>query len=308
MAMEYVPGDSLLHRMDPRTKIFIFLCLVVLTVVVFDPIVFFFILLFTLGMYHVTGIPRDKLMIVLKASLPAMILFIIVNYLTVPPQPGDYIYFYLIPYTKFGPVTFRTTLVGISSGERFIFFIIVTRLITLVTPVSDLLIALVKLRFPVEVAVSLGIAFASVPLMINQFRTVIEAQKSRGAKFDIRNPITKMRAYVPVIVPSIYLTVLRGIDISRTIESRAFTYNPANRTFRHEIAFQGLDYGILALALLLTIGTVILSVFYGWFDYPFLYNLMRGNIIQWIIDLFGWIINFIVSHVSRFLGLLGINI
>ncbi len=307
MAMEYVPGDSILHRMDPRTKIFIFLCLVILTVVVFDPIVFFIILLMTLGMYRIAGIPRDKLMLVLKASLPAMILFIVVNYLTVPPVPGDYVYFYLIPFTEFGPVTLRTTLIGISSGERFIFFIIVTRLITLVTPVSDLLIALVRLRFPVEVAVSLGIAFASVPLMINQFRTVIEAQKSRGAKFDIRNPITKMRAYVPVIVPSIYLTVLRGIDISRTIESRAFTFDPANRTFRQEISFKALDYGVLALAVLTTLGIVILSVVYGWFNYQFLYYILRPNLIQWIIDIVNWIIGWLIALFNQLLSFLGIG-
>ncbi len=291
MALEYVPGDSLLHRLDARTKITIFLGLVILTVVIYDPFIIGLMMAIVLITYKTSGIPRDKLVGVLKPSSPAFILFLVVNYLTVPPLPTDYVYFYLIPGTIWGPVTFRTTLIGTSSGLRFLFFIVTTRLITLVTPVSDLLVALVKFRLPVEAAVSLGIAFASVPLMVNQFRTVIEAQKSRGAKFEIRNPLKKMRAYVPIIVPSIYLTVLRGIDISRTIESKAFTYNPAKRTFRKQLKLRGIDY----IALFLTIITVLLLAFlrfnYDWLNYPFTYNILVtyvgpvvGPYISWFIS------------------------
>jgi energy-coupling factor transport system permease protein len=188
------------------------------------------------------------------------------------------VFFYLIPGTVWGPVTLRTTLIGTSSGLRFLFFIVTTRLITLVTPVSDLLVALVKFRLPVEAAVSLGIAFASVPLMVNQFRTVIEAQKSRGAKFEIRNPLRKIRAYVPIIVPSIYLTVLRGIDISRTIESKAFTYNPSKRTFKKQLILRKLDYGAIFIALASVVLLMLARYQYGWLDYPFTYNLLMAYV------------------------------
>ncbi|MFX0044736.1 MAG: energy-coupling factor transporter transmembrane component T family protein [Candidatus Hermodarchaeota archaeon] len=278
MALEYVPGDSLLHRMDARTKILIFLCLVVLTVVIFDPFIIAVMMIIVLVTYRTSGIPRDKLMAVLKPSSPAFFLFLVVNYLTVPPLPGDFVYFYLIPGPMWGPVTLRTTLVGTSSGLRFLFFIVTTRLITLVTPVSEILVALIKFRFPVEAAVSLGIAFASVPLMVNQFRTVIEAQKSRGAKFEIRNPVRKMQAYVPIIVPSIYLTVLRGIDISRTIESKAFTYNPSKRTFRTELVLKGIDYasGFVAVASLIVLAYV--RYMWDWLNYPFTFDFLMAHV------------------------------
>jgi energy-coupling factor transport system permease protein len=145
------------------------------------------------------------------------------------------------------------------------------------------------MKLPVEAAVSLGIAFASVPLMINQFRTVIEAQKSRGAKFEIRNPITKMRAYVPIIVPSIYLTVLRGIDISRTIESKAFTYNPAKRTFKKILNLKRADFGAALVALVFTGLLVYLKFFYLWFDYPFTLNILRSDVIPWLFQAIDWL-------------------
>jgi energy-coupling factor transport system permease protein len=304
MALEYVPGDSILHRMDARTKVLIFLCLVILTVVIFDPFIIGLMMIIVLVTYHTSGIPRDKLMGVLKPSSPAFILFLVVNYLTVPPLPTDHVYFYLIPGTIFGPVTLRTTLIGTSSGLRFLFFIVTTRLITLVTPVSDLLVALVKFRLPVEAAVSLGIAFASVPLMVNQFRTVIEAQKSRGAKFEIRNPIRKMRAYVPIIVPSIYLTVLRGIDISRTIESKAFTYNPSKRTFKKQLVLKRLDYAAIFLAFLAVVFLTFMRYRYGWLNYPFTYDWLVTYVSPIVGPFISWIVNAIIAFFAALWGLI----
>lgn len=295
MALEYVPGDSLLHRMDARTKILIFLCFVILTVIIFDPFIMGLMMLIVIVSYRTAGIPRDKLVGVLKPASPAFILFLVVNYLTVPPLPTDQVFFYLIPGTLWGPVTLRTTLIGTSSGLRFLFFIITTRLITLVTPVSDLLVALVKFRLPVEAAVSLGIAFASVPLMVNQFRTVIEAQKSRGAKFEIRNPLRKFKAYVPIIVPSIYLTVLRGIDISRTIESKAFTYNPSKRTFKKQLILKKLDYATLFIALFSVVLLMFVRFQYGWLNYPFIYDLLQIHVAPIIGPYISWIVNAFIA-------------
>jgi energy-coupling factor transport system permease protein len=309
MALEYIPGDSILHRMDPRTKILIFLALVILTVVIFDPFLIAIMMIIVLVSYHTCGIPKDKLYGVLIPASPAFILFMVINYLAIPPPPGEVVYFYLIPGTPFGPVTLLSTLIGISSGLRFLFFIITTRLITLVTPVSDLLVALIKFKFPVEVAVALGIAFASVPLMINQFRTVMEAQKSRGAKFEIRNPIKKMRAYVPIIVPSIYLTVLRGIDISRTIESKAFTYNPSKRTFRNQLILRRLDYISISIAAVITVYCAFVRYRYDWLDYRFTYTYLAtivapivGPYLETLVDL---IVGFFVFLGSLIVG--GIN-
>ena len=235
--------------------------------------------------------------------LPAFFMFVVLNYFRAPPA-GAIIYFYLIPHYNIAPVTLETSLIGISSGLRFVLFIIITRLITLVTPVSDILVALINLRFPVEAAVSLGIAFASVPLMINQFRTVIEAQKSRGAKFETRNPLKKMRAYVPIIVPSIYLTVLRGLDISRTIESRAFTYNPAKRTLRQELSFIKLDYLTVFVLIIALIPLIYWKIKYGWFDSLYIYKILQETVLPWLSPYFQQILQFFDQLFSK-ISLLG---
>lgn len=267
MAFEYIPGDSFFHRLDPRAKVLFFLLVSVLIVAVYDPVVMLCILGIIALMYKISGIPFSKLMGITKTLLPIFIMFLVLNYFIVPPREAR-IYFYLLP--GIAPVTIETTLIGITSALRFILFIWLSRLLTLTTSVSEILIAMVKMRSPPEVATSLGIAFSSVPLMMNQFSAVIEAQKSRGSQIEVRNPIKKGISFIPVVVPGIYLTILRGMNVARTVESRAFTYDPKNRTFRKKIMFRVNDYVFLGVSSLLTVAAIAIRVLYGWFDYAFI--------------------------------------
>lgn len=267
MAFEYVPGDSFFHRLDPRTKVLFFVFVTVLSMVIYDPIIMLCVLGSIALMYKLSGIPLSKLLGITKTLLPIFIMFLLLNYFIVPPREAK-IYFYLLP--GIAPVTLETTLIGITSALRFILFIWLSRLLTFTTSVSEILIGMIKMRSPPEVATSLGIAFSSVPLMINQFSTVIEAQKSRGSQIEVRNPIRKAISFIPVVVPGIYLTILRGMNVARTVEARAFTYDPKKRTFRKEIAFRTNDYAFLAVSGLLTVAIATLRVLYGWFDYTFL--------------------------------------
>jgi energy-coupling factor transport system permease protein len=267
MAFEYVPGDSFFHRLDPRTKVLFFVFVTVLSMVIYDPIIVLCVLGSVALMYKLSGIPLSKLLGITKTLLPIFIMFLVLNYFIVPPREAK-IYFYLLP--GIAPVTLETTLIGITSALRFILFIWLSRLLTFTTSVSEILIGMIKMRSPPEVATSLGIAFSSVPLMINQFSTVIEAQKSRGSQIEVRNPLRKAVSFIPVVVPGIYLTILRGMNVARTVEARAFTYDPKKRTFRKEIAFRTNDYAFLAVSGLLTVAIATLRVLYGWFDYTFL--------------------------------------
>jgi len=267
MAFEYVPGHSLMHRLDPRTKVLFFLLVTVLIIVIYDPIIMLGLLAIIVAMYKLSGIPLSKLWSITKALLPVFIMFLVLNYFVIPPR-GATVYFYLLP--GIAPVTVETTLIGITSALRFVLFIWLSRLLTFTTSISEILIAMVKMKSPPEIATSLGIAFSSVPLMINQFSTVIQAQKSRGSQIEVRNPIKKGISFIPVVVPGIYLTILRGMNVARTVEARAFTYNPAKRTFRRKIEFGREDYAFLATAGLFTAAVVAIKILYGWFDYTFI--------------------------------------
>mgnify|MGYP001024341016 CR=1 FL=1 len=267
MAFEYIRGDTLLHRLDPRTKVLFFLLVTILSVIVYDPVIMVCILFAVSIMYRISNIPLIKLVGITKTPLPVFAMFVLLNYFVLPPR-GAKIYFYLLP--GMAPVTVETTLLGITSALRFILFIWLSRLLTFTTSISEILVGMVKMRLPPEVATSLGIAFSSVPLMINQFSSVIEAQKSRGSQIAVRNPVKKVVAFIPVVVPGIYITILRGMNVAKTVEAKAFTYNPKNRTFRKQIRFRSSDYIFLAVSAVFTVVFLVLKLLYGWFDYTFL--------------------------------------
>jgi len=267
MAFEYIRGDTVLHRLDPRTKVLFFLFVTVLSVIIYDPIIMLCLLFVVSIMYRLSKIPLIKLVSITKTLLPVFVMFILLNYFVLPPR-GAKIYLYLLP--GMAPVTIETTLLGITSALRFILFIWLSRLLTFTTSISEILVGMVKMRLPPEVATSLGIAFSSVPLMISQFSSVIEAQKSRGSQIAVRNPIKKVIAFIPVVVPGIYITILRGMNVAKTVEAKAFTYNPKNRTFRKRIRFRSNDYLFLTASGAFTMIFLVLKLLYGWFDYTFL--------------------------------------
>ena len=264
MGYEYFPGNSLLHRLDPRTKFLIFLMIVVLTVSIADPVGIFALLVLTAILYRVAGIPGRKLRNMIVSLLPVFALFIFLNWFIVPPKGAHLL------FTLFGlPITIETTMVGVTGGLRFLLFICVARLLTMTTSIAELLVALVKLKVPKEVATSLGIGFSSVAILIDKINTVKEAQISRAAKVDVKNPFKKLFALIPIIVPAIYLTILRGMDVAKALESRAFTYNPAGRTMRKHIKLKTIDYAFLTVWLIFTVVVAFLRFKYGWFDYMF---------------------------------------
>jgi len=264
MGYEYFPGNSLLHRLDPRTKFLVFLMIVILTISIADPVGILALLILTAILYRVAGIPGKKLRNMIVALLPVLALFIFLNWFIVPPKGAHLL------FTLFGlPITTETTMIGITGGLRFILFICVARLLTMTTSIAELLVALVKLKLPKEAATSLGIGFSSVAILIDKINTIKEAQISRAAKIDVKNPFKKLFALIPIIVPAIYLTILRGMDVAKAIESRAFTYNPAGRTMRKQIKLKTIDYVFIVIWLVFTVTIALLRFKYGWFDYMF---------------------------------------
>lgn len=279
MALEYVPGNTFFHRLDARTKMLMFLCLTIIATLVLDPIGVLLLLMIIAAFYELAKIPFVKLWEITKPLFPAMIMFFLLNFFFVAPPAGSKVYAYLIS-PNLAPITVEGVLVGITNVLRFVLFIWVVRLVTLVTPITDILLGCVKLGMPIEISTALGIAFSYVPFMIHEFRTVIEAQRSRGAQLENKNPIKKMRAFMPVLVPSIYLAILRGMDIARAIESRAFSYNPAKRTYRRQLVIKRQDKIFGAILIVITTAICVLRFYMGWLGYTFTFSILTRLLIK----------------------------
>jgi len=275
MAYEYYPGKSLFHTMDPRTKLILFLYMIVLTIVIQDPVGVFVLLLIVIGFYKIADIPMSKVKGMLVSLSPVIVLFIVLNiFVVVPPNAR------IIGYLGSQPVTIESLIMGLTGGLRFTLFVFFARLLTMTTSISDLLVALTKLKMPVEAVVALGIAFSSIGVLMNQLATIKEAQMSRGSKVESRNPLVKAKALISVVVPAIYLTILRGLDIAKTVESRAFTYNPQKRTVRKTIKFTTTDYIVVIVAgvltVLVTLSVILFKILYYTYTFNYIVSLVSN--------------------------------
>ncbi|MGB4001681.1 MAG: energy-coupling factor transporter transmembrane component T [Bacillota bacterium] len=266
-------NENWLRSLDPRTKTFLLLAFLVVGVSILDPFLTLGLLRLVLCLYLVAGIPLKDLAELSKPLIFAFVMFFLLNFPFAKPLPGEKVYFYLIP-PRFVPITMTGILTGLSSALRFMMFIWIANLVTSITPTSELLLALNKSKVSPEASIAIGIAFSYIPELQKEFMTIVEAQKCRGAQLEQRNPAKRLIAYIPVIVPALYISILRGQDISRAIEARGFTYNPIHRTYRRDIVMQPADWAMVAVMALLCVVVLYLRYRYHWFDYRFILNLL----------------------------------
>ena len=167
---------SFLYGLDPRTKMLMLLVFIVVGCSIRDPFVTLGMLALGYVLYRVTGFSNRQIWGLTKPLLLAFFLFFLLNF----------------PF---------------ASAIRFVFFIWVADLITSVTPTGDIVLTMSKAKCPPEASIAIGIAFSYIPVLKNEIGTVIEAQKSRGASFESKNPVKKIKAYIPVIVPGLFISI-----------------------------------------------------------------------------------------------------
>ena len=190
-------------------------------------------------LYRTSGYTAKQVWGITKPLVLAFFLFFILNFPFAKPLEGERVFAYLFPGNKC-PVTVATISSGFASAIRFIFFIWIADLITSATPTGDIVLTMNKAKLPPEASIAIGIAFSYIPVLKNEIGHVIEAQKSRGASFESKNPFKKIKAYIPVIVPGLFISILKGREIARTIEARGFTYNPEDIQKDHKAQDQRL--------------------------------------------------------------------
>lgn len=240
MAFEYLPGRSIMHRLDPRIKLLWLATNIALGAFLFDPILLAIVFSNVLVLALVSKIPWNKLAGMFIGLAPVMVLYFILNLWWVT---GETVYFQLLPSNilKGYIVSLEGIVFSLGVVARFILMVTSYRVLTLTTTVSDYVLGLVKLRLPKEFGVALSIGFSYIPVLVAQVSNIMDAQKARGWVFEYRNPLKRVRAMLPTLFPVIMTSVRRGYNIAAAIESKGFG-NIANRTYMRELKFKGIDY------------------------------------------------------------------
>lgn len=254
---QYIPGDSLLHRLDPRTKVIGVLAAALSVLAFANWQGFVLAALLTLTALLVSKLPPGIILGSLKSLwLLLVITFLLQAFLT----PGTLL-------AELGPL--RISREGVcAAGEmvlRLALLILIALLPTLTTPPIKLTAGLESLISPLqrlgvpahELAMMMTLALRFIPTLLQEAEVVISAQRSRGAGFTTGSPAKWAKSLLPLFVPLFAGALRRADDLAVAMESRCYR-GGANRTRMRVLKFSAPDYVVIGVTLAVLAGVVAL--------------------------------------------------
>ncbi|WP_203289337.1 energy-coupling factor transporter transmembrane protein EcfT [Metabacillus sp. cB07] len=253
---KYVPGASLVHRMDPRSKLTMIFLFVFIVFFANNAVTYAILGLFTLFIVGATKLPPRFLLNGLKPII-WIILFTFILHILV---------------TKEGPVLFEAgflavhregVIQGIYISFRFLFLILLTTILTLTTTpievtdgMESLLHPFKKIGLPVhELALMMSISLRFIPTLMEETDKIMKAQMARGADFTSGPIKQRISAIIPLLVPLFISAFKRAEELAVAMEARGYQ-GGEGRTKLRELTWRALD--TIILGLLIAVGIVLL--------------------------------------------------
>jgi energy-coupling factor transport system permease protein len=254
----YVPADSLIHRLDPRSKliiIFLFVCIIFLANNFFTYIL---IGIYTFLMLGLSRIPVRFLYAGLKPVLWLVLFTLLLQVFFT--KEGSLLY-------ELGPIKIYEEGVrqGIFISMRFFFLILMTSLLTLTTTpieitdgLETLLHPLKKVRFPVhEMALMMSISLRFIPTLMQETDKIMKAQIARGVEFSSGPIKERIKAVIPLLIPLFVSSFKRAEELAIAMEARGYRGGEGRTKYRL-LSWKPADSLQLLILVLLTILLILL--------------------------------------------------
>ena len=257
MFIEYLPGDTLIHRLDVRTKMFAFLVFIILSFLFQDP-KYQILLVFSTGLLALwIKIPLRKISGMLVPLLPIIISIILFTGFAFTPERFEHvsnqaILFYALPGDRLG-ATLGGFLMGTTFILRLLGMMIVSTVLTLTTSMEDFTQFFQKMRVPAEISMMLTTAIRFIPTLDKKRRQIVEAQKARGTKFNEKGIGGSIKSYLPIVIPLFINSIMMANSLSMAMLNRGYGLT-RTWTSRRELLFAQRDYWTIScIVLLLTL-------------------------------------------------------
>ena len=220
---QYFPGNSLLHRLDPRTKILavvLYIVALFLAKHFFTYAIMFCVLALSISLSHV---PLKSLF---RGMKPVVFILIFTAVLNLFYTPGEHVlfHFWILTVTMEGVVNAFFMVIRILMLIAGTFLLTYTTSPILLTDgLESLLGPLKKIKVPVhELSMMMSIALRFIPILIEETDKIMKAQMARGADFESGNLIQRAKAMVPLLVPLFISAFRRATDLAMAMEARCY--------------------------------------------------------------------------------------
>ena len=255
---QYFPGDTVAHRLDPRTKILMVVLYIVALFQARGWIGYALVLAATLVCMFVSHISFSNIFKGLKPMIFIIVLTALLNifYTTGTPVVEGWI------------ITWEGLERAVKMILRIMLLITGTFLLTYTTSpmaltdgLEMLLGPLKKIRVPVhEMTIMMSMALRFIPTLIEETDKIMSAQKARGADFENGNLIQRAKALLPILVPLFVSAFRRADELAVAMESRCY-HGGEGRTRMKQLHMQRRDVVALVLAVLLLAAVIVLRRF-----------------------------------------------
>ncbi len=242
---EYTQQKSIIHELDPRSKLVLSIVLAVCSLLFLEIIPLLIFLSFVL-MPFIIAAKSVKRWLKSMRGLSFLLLFIIIfnTLFSTAPHP------------------FSTSIA------------LCIRLIALMTSLSVFFLtvhpdhlaqALIQMHVKFEFAFAMSMAMRYVPTLAQEAYAIMDAQKARGVELDKGSPIRRIRNIIPIIVPLLVVSIRRALAVAESMESRGFG-SSSNRTYMDPLRFSTRDWLVVAISVvtLIVIVYVRLSPLPSW--------------------------------------------
>lgn len=257
---QYFPGDSAIHRIDPRVKIMLVIALIVALFLCSGVISYAIVICFIATVIAISGISPK---FVLRGLKPILFIIMFTAVLNIFYTPGEYIWQW-----KFLHISKEGITLAIFMVLRLMLLIIATSMLTYTTSpiqltdgMERLLSPLKKLHLPVhELAMMMSIALRFIPTLIEETEKIIASQKARGADFESGNILQRAKAMVPILVPLFISAFRHAGELAIAMECRLYR-GDVGRTRMKQMKITSLDILAIGITIIVFCGMILLGRF-----------------------------------------------
>lgn len=256
---QYFPGNSVVHRLDPRTKILLVVIYIVALFMAKGFVTYGLLFAFLVASVKLSKVGAKA---ILKGMKPVLFILIFTGLLN-------------LFYNTTGTILWQWGILTVSTGGIKTAFFMVVRIMMLISGtflmtyttspilltdgIENLLGPLKKLHVPVhELAMMMSIALRFIPTLIEETDKIMSAQKARGADFDSGNLLDKAKALVPLLVPLFVSAFRRADELATAMECRCY-HGGEGRTRLRKLEYKRNDYLALGLGAVILIAVIVLA-------------------------------------------------
>ena len=220
---QYFPGNSWIHRLDPRTKILATIIYIIAIFFADTPLSYGILTAFAALVILISRLPW---LMVLKSLKPIWIIVILTMLIHMFTAPGEHIIF----TWKFLSVTQEGLDLGLKMAVRLVLLLLFSSVLTSTTSpivltdgIEHLLRPFKAVGVPAhELAMMMTIALRFIPTLMEETDKIIKAQKSRGSDIGEGNFLAKVKSMIPILVPLFISAFRRADDLAMAMEARCY--------------------------------------------------------------------------------------